>query len=413
VARCVPEAYYPLGITQEFGDERMFQGHADEVSKTHATGWAADTDRPDQFIDVVIYVDGQRHARIACDELRQDLKGHVGLGGAPHGFRFAFEPALPADLPQRVSIRFVDTGEVLPGGERILPALRPKHELRPLLVTAPGRSGTTFVMTRLMASRAITVAEVVPFEVRLLSYYATAYRILTNEGDLKSTHPDMLEGDGYFVGFNPFNSPEYHQAFQTRGFPLDLFERYGPGEILDAFRKIIIEYYTRLAHDQSKDAARYFAEKTNNLDRNTRIFARRAFPGLHEIVLLRDPRDLVCSHMSYFKSSLEKAFADIRDACSTLIRIADEADESTMIVKYEDLLLGNPNTYDAISAFLHTPVSLKGNETLEQAIFQQHATSPSKAGSVGRSLRDLDHATRAKCNELMRDFCERFSYDLD
>ncbi len=52
----------------------------------------------------------------------------------------------------------------------------------------------------------------------MLSYYATAYHILTAPADLnRSTHPDKLEGNGFFVGFNPFSDDEYKSAFQAHG----------------------------------------------------------------------------------------------------------------------------------------------------------------------------------------------------
>ena len=39
----------------------------------------------------------------------------------------------------------------------------------------------------------------------MLLYDATAHDVLTAPADLKrSTHPDRLEGTGFFVGFNPF-----------------------------------------------------------------------------------------------------------------------------------------------------------------------------------------------------------------
>ena len=40
------------------------------------------------------------------------------------------------------------------------------------MVTAPGRSGTTLLMGLLAKSPAIVAAELVPYELRLISYYS-------------------------------------------------------------------------------------------------------------------------------------------------------------------------------------------------------------------------------------------------
>jgi hypothetical protein len=46
-------------------------------------------------------------------------------------------------------------------------------------------------MERLLRCNEVVVANCHPFEVRMLSYYATAYNVLTASADLKrSTHPD-------------------------------------------------------------------------------------------------------------------------------------------------------------------------------------------------------------------------------
>ncbi len=158
-------------------------------------------------------------------------------------------------------------------------------------------------MSRLAASDQVALADISPFEVRMLAYYATVFRVLTAPGDLeRSTHPDRLQGDGFFVGFNPFGNAIYRNAFTTPERFEDFFRAFVPGELKAFVRNAVEEFYLRLRDENGKPEARFFAEKANNLDVQSRAFAREAFPDLKEIVLVRDPRDLYCSQRAYFHS---------------------------------------------------------------------------------------------------------------
>src|SRR4029077_14208930 len=128
-----------------------------------------------------------------------------------HGFAWHISPPLPLHLLDRVTVRFARTGVVLPDGDRPFRGAA----LRPVLVTAPGRSGTTVLMSRLSRSPQICIAEVHPFEVRQVSYWSTVVRTLSGEADYqRSMHPDQLEGVGFKVGSNPFSQPDYVDVFR-------------------------------------------------------------------------------------------------------------------------------------------------------------------------------------------------------
>jgi hypothetical protein len=276
----------------------MLVGHVDRIGSDFVAGWAAETDSPDTVEEVLVYVNGKRAARIACDRPRPDLRDHGGYGRGNHGFEWRASPPLPDYLLDRIVVRFARSGIAMPRGER---AFVPEG-LNAILVTAAGRSGTTLMMQRLSRSPLVCVAEAHPFEVRLISYWATAVRTLTGAADYeRSMHPDRLEGDGLKVGANPFSHVSFGHVFHHKTFPDEYFELFVPEELNSVARTVIREYYSRVADDREKPAAQLFAEKNNNLDRKTRIFARRLFPDLREIVLVRDPRDLLCSQVAYFR----------------------------------------------------------------------------------------------------------------
>jgi hypothetical protein len=172
----------------------MLVGYVGKIEADFVGGWAADTENPDAAIDVVIYVDGRRVAQVSCNDFRQDLLDLKIYGHGRHGLRYTFPTPLPLNAIDRVTVRFARTGAVVPNGERVSLGWNP---LRAILVTAPGRSGTTLMMSRLSVSPQICVAETHPFEVRQISYWATVVATLAGAADFeRSMHPDHLEGDG-------------------------------------------------------------------------------------------------------------------------------------------------------------------------------------------------------------------------
>lgn len=113
----------------------MPQGRVDRVTKDGVNGWAAAEDDPEAILEVFIFVDGTKVARIACDGPRPDLRQQGKFGTGAHGFRFKFAAPIATDTEQRVTVRFVDTGRLLNLGDVLL---RPDGTVQRL---ARGRAG--------------------------------------------------------------------------------------------------------------------------------------------------------------------------------------------------------------------------------------------------------------------------------
>lgn len=407
----------------------MRAGHVDAVTRTTVSGWAADNDAPESRLELRIELDGKEVGRVTTGRPRRDLAALGRYGDGAHGFSFNFSASLDAAREYNVSVRF-DDGRLLPNGARVvlaeggaapaeqtpMPAQAPVQPVgdvpAPILVTAPGRSGTTYLMSCLAACPDIVVAELVPYEVRLLSYYAAAFNVLTAPADLeRSTHPDRLEGDGFHIGFNPFTAAQYAQAFQAKSALRDFQEGYAPARMGDAMADTVREYYRRLAADQGK-SAQFFAEKNNNLHRPSRLFVRRVFGGVRELVIVRDPRDVLCSHMAYFASSQEKAFHQLTHSNRQLTALQAESGADICVIRYEDMIGGDPATFDRVSGFLGATVRPVQDQAGSR-MFAQHATSASPESSIGRWRQDLPAALRASCREHWGGFLTSFGYALD
>ncbi len=384
----------------------MLVGHVGRVEPDFIGGWAADTEAPDSVVDVIVYIDGKRASRLACDVFREDLRDLKIYGEGRHGFAWHISPPLPLQLLDRVTVRFAHTGAALPDGDRPIRG----GALRPILVTAPGRSGTTVLMSRLSRSPQICIAEVHPFEVRQVSYWSTVVRTLSGEADYqRSMHPDQLEGDGFKVGSNPFSHADYVDVFRTRELVAEYFRTYAPQQLQDMALRMIGEYYLRLRDDQAKGAI-FFAEKNNNLDRPTRAFARTLFPDLKEIVLIRDPRDLLCSHLSYFSREPDAVTREITQASRELTRIKREESDRVLFVGYEEMILDAGTTTERIAAYLGVDSVDPLDSDRERSAFEVHGTSASPKASIGRWRSQLSEEQRSWCTTNWEGFLAEFGF---
>jgi hypothetical protein len=386
----------------------MLVGHIDRIEPYRIGGWAADTDAPDSVEEVIVYVDGRRAARIACDLPRTDLRDRGDYGEGHHGFIWEASPPIPPYLLDRITVRFARSGMTVPRGEIKSAG---GVSLNAILVTAPGRSGTTLAMHRLSRSPQICVAEAHPYEVRLLSYWSTVVATVTGPADYeRSMHPDRLEGDGFKVGANPFSHMNYAAVFQASTLATEYFGTFVPQQLHDVTRTVISEYYLRVMDDRRKAEAIFFAEKNNNLDRRTRAFARRLFPDLREIVLVRDPRDLLCSQIAYFGRTPDQIMGQLTYATDQLMRIKREEGDQTLIVKYEDLILDREAVNDRVADYLGTKREHATSQADERASFGSHGTSESPAASIGRWKSELSEEQQSWCASNWEAFLAEFLY---
>jgi hypothetical protein len=395
----------------------MRKGYVDRISEDFVAGWAADTEEPNKAIDVDIFVADQFLQRVTADQFRQDLAAVGEFGGGNHGFRCNLAKRVAADTLYLLNVRFADVGTLIPGGntgQLTAPRVCGSYNrtLAPILITGPGRSGTTLHMAVLGNSPQIVIADLVPYEVRLMSYYATAHRVLTHVADLaRSTHPDDLEGDGFRIGFNPYNSPEFGGAFKDRGFGLDYTERYVPEKLDRLFSEVIVEYYLRLAQDCIKPGAIFFAEKNNSLQDDVRSFLRRSYAGAREIFTVRDPRDVLCSHISYFGIDIDRAFDEISSAANIFLELRAENASDTHFSKYESLIEGNRGSFLSLSDFLGVEVAPPTNESAVR-LFMRHGTSADPRASVGRWRAELSKEWQHRCSVAWGKFLTAFDYPV-
>jgi hypothetical protein len=393
-------------------------GYVDELTRFWVSGWLADASDPQRVLRAVVAVNGEEQTRVEAAGHRAGLERTFPGATGRYAFQFYFDPPLSPFVPWRVVVTAEESGEVLANGEQVIapigrdapPAAQGPRQ--PILVSTTGRSGSTLLMGVLAAHPGIVVADRRPFEIEMLCYYGFALRTLVAPGDhLRSLRPDMITAreNRFGIGFNPYTYPLYREAFAQPS----LFDRFCneqlPSRLQPALRDIITDYYAAVAEDQGKRDATRFAEKCLP-EPEARQGARYLFGAVKEIVLLRDLRDVLCSFVSSSNPDLNTTIDALAGSARRFLQIREEADQSVLFLRYEDLVRSPAATLERLFSFLELPPVTDLEATGVGTLFAGHATSRTAADSIGRWRRDLTEAVLAKC-EVFDSFLGAFGYE--
>jgi hypothetical protein len=403
-----------LAAPRRAGRVVKLRGRLEEVSRNGVRGWAIDMARPELPLELLIRADGTVVDRCLANKPKPALRETLGQGvSGNHAFAHTFAAPLPSFRAIDIDVVEAASGQAIPNGARQLRGLETAAvPLRPILVTSTGRSGTTLLMSELLRHPRIVVADRYPYEIKLLSYYAAALKVLTAEMDrTNSTTPDNLFDriGRYRVGHNPFNSPGFYSIVANRAGMARLFEERIPLVYARGFREVIEEYYDLVRIDQDKREAMYFAEKVD-LNEAARSGPRVLFGTVKEIAMLRDPRDLLCSAKAFWKLESGAALDMIRSTVPRVQAVAQSGSAEILALRYEDLV-AEPR---AAKARLYRFLGLRDDDqddTLgDTTIFARHATSQSADASIGRWRQDLTAEEARAVTAAFGDYMEAFGY---
>jgi Sulfotransferase family len=393
-------------------------GHVDRCTRNFILGWAADPAAPSKTIEICIVLNGLRIGRTRAELPRAPLQNAFPGSTGRYGFRYEFDPPLSPFRDQKIDILFCDNEQSVPNGKRFIRKLNFTGNVddllahnsgpTPLLVTSAGRSGSSLCMARLAAHPQIAVGGDHPFEVLLLSYYSVALRTMTADADrARSLSPEMILAaqSKFRLGFNPFNDTVFgdHESL------LSYWSETSPTVLARSFRSLIWLYYESVCNVKQKRLLSFFCEKSQ-ANPVVRQGTMAMFGRLKEIILLRDPRDLLCSAKSFWHLETDRAIQNIKSQYNYLLTREQHFQTDTIFVRYEDLILEPEKTMRAIYAFLGVEYSDVWACGDRGDVFAQHATSRSPVDSIGRWRNDLSSDEVALCVSAFDRFLAGFKY---
>ena len=121
----------------------MLRSHVDWVTSNVISGGAVATGRPDQHIDISIFVGGPKRGQLTCEQPREDPRGRDGPRDGQHVFRYDPNPPQTGPSSKTVTVGHVSTGQILGKGDGVLNTGSSAHpvdlgaELRPEYLHLP------------------------------------------------------------------------------------------------------------------------------------------------------------------------------------------------------------------------------------------------------------------------------------
>ena len=386
-------------------------------------GWAVGADQPVEQVEISL--PGRVLRRTSCGAPRADLAAERPdvPGVAAAGF-YATLGAL--DLPRPFELH-VDA--VLADGRRApiasirgtRDALRSSFSprLRPLMLTGPGRAGSTIFMQMLAGHREVAVHPPFEDEPRVATYWIDVLRALARpESWMRQIAPaGPLNGDWWLGGGEP--APR-----RLRSRPLQEWLATEGVEDLATFAQSRIEaVYEQIAAEQGRAQARFFAEKVRN--DIVSDLAWELYPDVREVVLVRDPRDVLTSILASIRKRgvqappedpLRWVDADFTARILGVLHSWRARRDSTLLVRYEDLMMSPRETLAGVLDYAGIG---GGDDAVEEMLesagrrlpgMDEHRTSADAASSIGRWRRDLAPDLVDACERSVGEALEAWGY---
>jgi hypothetical protein len=290
----------------------------------------------------------------------------------------------------------------------------------PILLNSMGRMGTTMLMRLIKSHPSIVTTNNYPYEERPSQYWTHMFKVLAEPGNYEeSVNTDQFFSTNYYVGNNPFYTLNKNTSSWYNDHYLGILGNF--------INNAINEYYNDQALWQGKQAEMYI-EKMMSPNSSFWDIYNRTHPGVKNIFLVRDIRDVYCSVLDFNKkrgymsfgvqqSMTEEEYIHLLERQYSALFSRWEAESTnSILVKYEDILLDVHGEIKKILDYLgvNSDKGVVDNMVAEAAKMSKsmasHQTSTSPENSIGRWKKDLEPNLAMKANDKFKDTLDSFGY---
>jgi LPS sulfotransferase NodH len=401
------------------------------------SGWVVTDPAPARSLRVVWV--GEHHSKagevlcqVPVDMPRPDLASM--FPDHEHASRSGFSVDIGAlRLPPRfrLELRLVmENGEVLKFAELegsreplTAEAAPPSGRLRPAVIVTTGRAGSTWLSHLLNQHPELVAYRPFKREPRIAAYWLEVVQALSDPASYKqSLQPNLGRGPLWWLG----NWPEASRNALNDEVAAELLGRDTPELLIEFARERVEAFYRRIAREQGKGSPAFFVEKSPGLRLRQMELIAETFPGMRDIVLLRDPRDVLCSILAYKQKNpaavlvrqepglddefLERLALSYRAAIAHTKRVGERA----VVTRYEDLVAEPAATLERMLEHLrvdHDPATIEAMIDSRFEGMEVHQTAPSVGESVGRWRRDLPSEAQERVGRIFEEPLEWLGYE--
>jgi hypothetical protein len=287
-----------------------------------------------------------------------------------------------------------------------------------------GRSGSTWLTKLLGHHPGIVSYRPYEHEPQVTRYWSDVVATLADPMSAAQSISPSPQAPPWWTGANrTVPPPDLEHDAPGRWLEKDAVER-----VAELARAMVEGFYGHVAAEQRKPGATHFFERGGSW-RSTAI-AGELFPGLREVFLVRDLRDVLVSRFAFNRSvggtvvgrhTVETDEQYVRDymrreADHLLDFWAARRDRSRM-VRYEDLVRQPVETLAGLFAYIGVDSDtatvervLESAQRSDVEKQERHKTTPNLSASIGRWRTDLDDGLREAAEEAFGEALAELGY---
>ncbi|HUO10878.1 MAG TPA: sulfotransferase [Phycisphaerae bacterium] len=292
--------------------------------------------------------------------------------------------------------------------------------IAPLLLTSLGRTGSTWVIGLLARHPQIIAIDPQHFDPRVATYWSGIIAGLAQpQSYMQMTTPGAMHSRGWWLG-----SPLSFKSNPPQDALLNYLHGTGVESIADFGLRQIEGLYQHLRSSQGRDAPRYYVEKF--VPRIERLTLRNLCPGAREVVLVRDPRDVICSALAFNKKRGYQSFGReavqsdeeyvrwFKGSVESLANLLDSSARPVHLLRYEEIVRSPREGLRGLCRFLE----LDGSDATidyilkerSEEVLKDHRTTATPAESIGRWETDFTPAMRTAAREALDPLLLKLGY---